>query len=48
MPPMSVQRSSKSTLSQVRNFLPHFFLPVTAVVGISSEGYSGKGFVTHK
>jgi hypothetical protein len=57
-PPMSVQRNSKSIPFQVRisvsfffAFPSHVFLLLTTWgwhAGISSEGYAGKGFVTHK
>jgi hypothetical protein len=50
-PATSAPRNSKSTPSQVRNLSSQLFVfswSVTVLLGISSEGYSGKGFVTHK
>ena len=50
-PATSAPRSSKSTLSQVRRLFSQylvFFLVRDGAIGISSEGYSGKGYVTHK
>jgi hypothetical protein len=55
-PATSVRRNLKSTPSLVRNAFIYFLRLYVIILltkwrwhaGISSEGYSGKGFVTHK